>query len=208
MSSSILPDSSASSSTALITSLLTVCILPAVCVELAASSPISPATTAKPCPASPARAASMLALSARRFVFFAMLRISSVKLLISSTALDFSILLRMLSAIFSVSSFALLPACCALSYIPCTFSIILRDLSFPPCAWLLIFSTASKVSLTDSLIWLSDALVSSMDALISSIVADISEILICAFERSLAILSEELLSSEELSDMLTIIFLI
>ena len=35
---------------------------------------------------------------------------------------------------------------------------------------------------------LSEALISSMDALISSMVADISEMLICALERSLAIL--------------------
>lgn len=53
--------------------------------------PISPATTAKPFPASPARAASILAFNANRLVCAVIVIIFSVRRLISSTDLDCSI---------------------------------------------------------------------------------------------------------------------
>lgn len=64
--------------TAFVTSLLITWMLPAVCLLFSARELISPATTAKPFPASPALAASMEALRARRFVCEAMSRITFV----------------------------------------------------------------------------------------------------------------------------------
>ena len=64
--------------TAVVTSLLMFWMLPAVCLEFSARVLISPATTAKPFPASPARAASMEALRARRLVWDAISRMTLV----------------------------------------------------------------------------------------------------------------------------------
>ena len=89
------------SSTAVTTLALICWMFPAVSLLLSANTRISSATTANPLPASPALAASIEALSAKRLVWSA---ISSIVLMMLTTSLDVSVILFIASIIWFICS--------------------------------------------------------------------------------------------------------
>ncbi len=101
----------------LFASLHIVWIFIAVIFEVSANAPISPATTAKPFPASPALAASIEAFRERRFVLLAMLRISVANWLILDNSFKLSIACSTDNLVLSSSCFPFSYACCALLHI-------------------------------------------------------------------------------------------
>ena len=80
----------------------------AACAVLFARSPTSPATTAKPLPASPARAASIEALSARIFVWNEMSSIVCIIFAISDEVELISSIAPSICVIFSLPAFTML----------------------------------------------------------------------------------------------------
>ena len=183
--------------TAEITSAETDWISDAADWELLASSPISVATTAKPLPASPARAASIEALRARRLVWFAIAIILPVRSSILPTALERSIFSETDPAISSTRSSVSDLSFLALS--PVAIAEVLTSLENlrPPSISPTMPSNEVVISAIRSLISLRDADVSSMVALMSVIVSEIDSASPRAPRTLSAILDEEVLSLPE-----------
>ena len=133
---------------------------------------ISSATTAKPFPASPALAASMLAFNASRLVWLDIFKISSVKLVTCPTLWLSSIafpspsnIIPMVSLVLSILFLASLSILSALAFISFENSLISPDL----CA---IISTSPRTFSVLLLITLTECPTSCMVADSSSVIAD------------------------------------
>ena len=111
----------------------------AACALRLASAPTSPATTAKPRPCSPARAASTAAFSASRFVWKA---ISSITAMISAIRCEFC----WISCIVATTRCTSLPPCSATVAAPVARSLALRAASAFSLTVLFSSSIAEAVS--------------------------------------------------------------